>query len=64
MELGEVGAQDGWRVSGWIAGDEDAAEGIGFFRLNDVDGCGHLVELVGADVGAMGEAKVDLDCFE
>ena len=62
MEFGEVGTQDGGGVSCGIAGDEDAAEGVGFFGLDDVDRGGHLVELVGADVRAVGEAEIYLMC--
>ena len=60
MELGEVRFEDRGGVAGRIDGDEDWFEGVGRFYVEDVDCCTEFVEFVGADVGAVGEAEVDL----
>lgn len=62
MELAQVLAQHLGRVAGRIAGDEDGTENVSASGgLPDlVDDGSHLVQLIGADVGAVGEAEVDL----
>jgi hypothetical protein len=60
VELGEVRSEDRGSVSCGIAGDENTSQAIWFFRLDNVDRGRHLVEFIWADVGAMGEAEVDL----
>lgn len=61
VELGQVLLQSCRVVARGIAGDEDGEEGgIGDLRFDNVEHLSHLVELFGADVGASGEAKVDL----
>ena len=60
VELGQVGFEDGGRVAGGIDGDEERFEGVGGAGVEDVDCGGEFVEFVGADVGAVGEAEVDL----
>lgn len=60
VEFGEVGAQHRGSVARRVAGDEDGAQGVGRAGLDDVDGFGHLVEFVWADVWTVAEAKVDL----
>jgi hypothetical protein len=47
-------------VTRGVAGDHDGEENIATFRDDFVVHKGHFVELVGADVGAVSEAKVDL----
>lgn len=61
VELGQVLLQGRWVVARRVAGDEDGEEGrVGVLGLDNVEHLGHLVELFGADVGAAGEAEVDL----
>ena len=60
VEFGEVTPEDGRGVARRVAGDEDGAQGVGGFGLDDVDGRGHFVEFVRADVGTVREAEVDL----
>ena len=76
MEFLQVCAEHGGGVAGGIAGDEDGEErgslGVGsggegggkdFGRgggVDEVDYFGDFVEFIGADVGAVGEAEVDL----
>ena len=62
MELGEIFLHDGRRVARGIARDDDGEQDVGAVGpvAHPVDHVGHLVELFGADVGAVGEAKVDL----
>jgi hypothetical protein len=60
VDLGEVGAQYRGSVACGVAGDEDGAEGVRGFGLNDIDGRGHFVKFVRVDVRVVGEAKVDL----
>lgn len=62
MELLEILAQHLGRITGRIARDKNREEDIlavGLF-LHAVDDLGHFVQLVGADVGAVREAEVDL----
>ncbi len=47
-------------VARGVAGDHDGEENVAAFGDNFVVHEGHFVELVRADVGAVGEAKVDL----
>ena len=67
MELLEIGFQNRRRIARWIAGYEDGKErwvgGCGRRERNgdEVQHLGHFVELFGADVGAVGEAEVDLE---
>ena len=61
MELGQIALHHGGRVARRIARDEDGQQHIGAaLALDNVNHDGHLVELLGADVGAVGEAEVDL----
>jgi hypothetical protein len=60
VEFGQVGFQDRRRVARRIAGYEDGAQQVGVFGGEKLDRRGHLVEFFGADVGAVGEAEVDL----
>lgn len=61
VELGQVLLQGCWVVARGVAGDEDGEEGrVGVLGFDNVEHLGHLVELFGADVGAAGEAEVDL----
>ena len=62
VELPQVVLQDLGRVARRITRDEHRQEDILALglRLHVVDDGGHFVELVGADVGAVGEAEVDL----
>lgn len=62
VELLQVLAQDLRSVSGWVTGDEDRTHNIlSISRLADlVDDSCHLVEFIGANIGAVGEAEVDL----
>lgn len=67
VKLAQVLAQHLGRVAGRIASNEDGAENISTAgSLADlVDDGGHLVKLIRADVGAVGEAEVDLSgCTE
>lgn len=62
VELLQVLAQDLRGITGRIAGNEDREENLVVLGglldlLNDL---GHLVQLVRADIGAVGETKVDL----
>lgn len=60
VELAEVLLKRGRVVTGGVAGNENGEESIGGLVLDDIEHGGHLVELFGADIGASGEAKVDL----
>lgn len=62
MELLQVLAQDLGCVTGRIAGNEDREEKLVVLGgLPDlVNDLSHLIQLVRADIGAVGEAKVDL----
>lgn len=60
MEFGEVGTEHTGSVAGRIAGDEDRSESVRGAGLNYVNGLGHFVEFVRANVGTVAEAKVDL----
>lgn len=75
MELRKVGFQHGRCIPRRITRDEDGEErllgrvnvdegkpgdGVAFRGGDEVDHFGHFVEFFGADVRAVGEAKVDL----
>lgn len=62
MELGEVFFEHLRSISSGIAGDEYGFHDLGAVRggFDVVDDGGHFVELIGADVGAVREAKVHL----
>lgn len=60
VELAEVLLKRGRVVTGGVAGNENGEESIGGLLLDDIEHGGHLVELFGADIGASGEAEVDL----
>jgi hypothetical protein len=60
VELGKVLLQDFGGVARGVAGDHEGDHDIAAFLLDFVMHEGHLVELVGADVGAVREAEVDL----
>jgi hypothetical protein len=60
VELGEVLLQHFGRVARRVAGDHEGDHDIAALLLDFVVHKRHLVELVGADVGAVREAKVDL----
>lgn len=62
VELAQILAQDLGRVSRGIAGNEDWPHDLLPAKLlaHLVDDLRHFVEFVGADVGAVGEAEVDL----
>lgn len=61
VELGEVFLQDFRRVPRGVAGDHQRGHNISTLFLDLVVHESHLVQLVGADVGAVREAEVDLD---
>ena len=60
VEFEEVGFDDGGGVAVGVAGDEDGGQDFAAFGFDNVDHFGHLVELVRADVGAVGEAEIHL----
>lgn len=62
VEFGEVGGEHAGCVAGWVAGDEEGEDGRegGWGGVYEVDHLGHFVEFFGADVGAVGEAKINL----
>ncbi len=60
VEFEEVGFDDGGGVAVGVAGDKDGGKDFPAFGFDDVDHFGHLVELVRADVGAVGEAEIYL----
>jgi hypothetical protein len=60
VEFGEIGFEDGGSVAGRVAGYEDWGEYVWLGGLEEVDHAGHFVEFFGADVGAVGEAEIDL----
>lgn len=60
VEFGEVGFDDGGGVAVGVAGDEDRGQDFAALGFDNVDHLGHLVELVGADVRAVGEAEIYL----
>lgn len=62
MEFGEVGGEDGGRVTGWVACYEDWEEGgsRGGRGVDDVDHLGHFVEFFGTDVWAVTESEIYL----
>lgn len=61
VELDQVLLKSLGVVACGVAGDEDREEGVlGGLFLDEVEHAGHLVEFFGADVGAAGEAEVDL----
>lgn len=62
VELLQILAQNLWGIAGRIAGNEDRKEKLVVLGgLSDlVDDLGHLVQLVRADIGAVGKTKVDL----
>lgn len=60
MELLQVRLQYGRGISCRITGDEYRQHDIPFqLLLDDVNHLGHLVQLLGADVGAVCEAEID-----
>ena len=67
VELLEVGFEDRGGIASGIAGDEDGEErrvgGRARWERNEdeVQHLGHFVELFRTDVGAVGEAEVDLE---
>lgn len=62
MEFGKVGFEDRGSIASRVDRNEEGSEGVGAARVGveDVNGCAELVELIGADVGAVGESKVYL----
>jgi hypothetical protein len=60
VELVEVVAEDEGGVARRVAGYEEGPQDGAVLGGYDVDCAGHFVELVGADVGAVGEAEVYL----
>jgi hypothetical protein len=60
VELGQILLEDLGRVASRVAGDEDGDQNAGVLGLDHVVHGSHLVELVGADIWTMAEAKVDL----
>ena len=76
MKLFQVAFQHRRCISGWIAGYEDgeerssaggrvdegeSADAILRGGGNEVDHVGHFVKFFGTDVGAVGEAEIDLE---
>jgi hypothetical protein len=60
VELGEIFLQDLWSIACRIAGNHERKQHFAALLNHLVVHECHLVELVGADVGAVGEAEVDL----
>lgn len=60
MKLCKVAFEDAGGVAGGVAGYEEGEEVLLGFLGGEIDHAGHFVEFFGADVGAMGEAKIDL----
>lgn len=58
MELGKVLLQNLRRVSGRITGDEQRLELVGVALVDLVNHDGHLVELIGTNIGTHGKSKV------
>lgn len=60
VEFGQVLLQHLGGVAFRVTGDEDGQDGAGALGLDQIKHAGHLVEFLRADIGAMGEAKVNL----
>lgn len=60
VELGQVLLEHLGGIARRIAGDEDRLESAGTLGLHLFEHGRHLVKLLGADVGAVAEAEVDL----
>lgn len=60
VELGQVLLQLPGPIARGVARHKDAVQAAGNLLLDNVNHVCHLVKLFGADVGAVGEAKVDL----
>lgn len=60
VELGEIAFEHFRLVARRVTGDEDGREGAGALLLHEIIHARHLVQLIGADVRAVREAKVDL----
>lgn len=58
VKLGQVLLGDLWRISRGITADEDGPHDVSMHGLDPVDHACHLVQLFGANIRAMREAKV------
>lgn len=60
VELGKVFLQDFGRVARGVASYHERSHDIATLFFDFLVHEGHLIEFVGADIGAVGEAEVDL----
>lgn len=60
MELAQVRLDDRRRIAIRVARHENGFQHVAALVVDNVNHFGHLVKLVGADVGAVREPKVDL----